>query len=127
MYEAIGRKIRIYRKACKMSQANLGHYLGVSFQQIQKYEIGVNIISIDKLLKVSKVLNVPLYELLPNTGCSSKVPSLGTTSTDLTSSPELVELMIVYLRIKNPKTKKCVLSLLKSLACEEEAPQYIDR
>ncbi|WP_375656469.1 helix-turn-helix domain-containing protein [Bartonella sp. CM120XJJH] len=56
----IGKKIRLKRKMLKMSQTTLGHALGVSFQQIQKYEKGLNRVSAGRLKKISDILNVPL-------------------------------------------------------------------
>ncbi|WP_375615815.1 helix-turn-helix domain-containing protein [Bartonella sp. AP58NXGY] len=56
----IGKKIRLRRKMLKMSQTTLGHALGVTFQQIQKYENGLNRVSAGRLKKISDILNVPL-------------------------------------------------------------------
>ncbi|WP_375661460.1 MULTISPECIES: helix-turn-helix domain-containing protein [unclassified Bartonella] len=56
----IGKKIRLRRKMLKMSQKTLGQHLGVTFQQIQKYEKGLNRVSAGRLKKISDILNVPL-------------------------------------------------------------------
>ncbi len=56
----VGKKIRFRRKMLKMSQKTLGHYLGVTFQQIQKYEKGLNRVSAGRLKEISDILNVPL-------------------------------------------------------------------
>ncbi|WP_375621538.1 MULTISPECIES: helix-turn-helix domain-containing protein [unclassified Bartonella] len=56
----VGKKVRFRRKVLKMSQKTLGHHLGVTFQQIQKYEKGLNRVSAGRLKEISDILNVPL-------------------------------------------------------------------
>ncbi len=56
----VGKKIRFRRKMLKMSQKTLGHHLGVTFQQIQKYEKGLNRVSAGRLKEISDILEVPL-------------------------------------------------------------------
>ncbi|QEE12813.1 helix-turn-helix domain-containing protein [Bartonella krasnovii] len=56
----VGKKIRLRRKLLKMSQTTLGNALGVSFQQIQKYENGLNRVSAGRLMEISDILNVPI-------------------------------------------------------------------
>ncbi|UNF40340.1 helix-turn-helix domain-containing protein [Bartonella krasnovii] len=56
----VGKKIRLKRKILKMSQKTLGDALGVSFQQIQKYENGLNRVSAGRLMEISDILNVPI-------------------------------------------------------------------
>ncbi|WP_212112777.1 helix-turn-helix domain-containing protein [Bartonella queenslandensis] len=55
-----GKKIRLKRKMLGMSQKTLGQHLGVTFQQIQKYEKGLNRVSAGRLKEISDILNVPL-------------------------------------------------------------------
>ncbi|WP_419196697.1 helix-turn-helix domain-containing protein [Bartonella grahamii] len=56
----VGKKIRFRRKMLKMSQKTLGQHLGVTFQQIQKYENGLNRVSAGRLKEISDILNVPI-------------------------------------------------------------------
>ncbi|WP_273783377.1 helix-turn-helix domain-containing protein [Bartonella sp. AU15XJBT] len=56
----VGKKIRLRRQMLKMSQTTLGHVLGISFQQIQKYEKGLNRVSAGRLMQISDILNVPI-------------------------------------------------------------------
>ncbi|WP_375665884.1 helix-turn-helix domain-containing protein [Bartonella sp. CL41QHWL] len=56
----IGKKIRLRRKMLKMSQKTLGQHLGVTFQQIQKYENGLNRVSAGRLKEIADILNVLL-------------------------------------------------------------------
>lgn len=61
----IGEKIRASRLAMAMSQESLADAIGVTFQQIQKYEKGFNRVSARTLMDIARVLNVPLERLLP--------------------------------------------------------------
>src|SRR5215469_15304200 len=61
---AVGRNVRIWRMAKGLSQAQLAHRLGVTFQQIQKYEVGANRIGTGRLFKAAAVLGVPIAALL---------------------------------------------------------------
>ncbi|WP_208441719.1 helix-turn-helix domain-containing protein [Bartonella raoultii] len=56
----VGKKIRFRRKMLKMSQKALGHAVGVSFQQIQKYEKGLNRVGAGRLKEIADILNVPI-------------------------------------------------------------------
>ncbi|WP_375608418.1 MULTISPECIES: helix-turn-helix domain-containing protein [unclassified Bartonella] len=56
----IGKKIRLKRKMLKISQKTLGQHLGVTFQQIQKYENGLNRVSAGRLKEIADILNVPV-------------------------------------------------------------------
>ena len=65
----VGRRVRLARKAAGLSQTEVGAALGISFQQIQKYEKGANRISAARLLRLAALLNVPVtffYEQLPD-------------------------------------------------------------
>lgn len=61
---AIGQRLRSYRRARKLSQSQVGHALGVTFQQIQKYENGKNRISGSRLIEVCNVLDTTPAQLL---------------------------------------------------------------
>lgn len=58
----LGQKIRYYRRLRGMSQADLGGKIGISFQQVQKYESGKNTLSFERMCEVAGVLDVPITE-----------------------------------------------------------------
>ena len=60
---AVGRNVRIWRMAKGLSQAQLANRLGVTFQQIQKYEVGSNRIGTGRLVKLASILGVPIAAL----------------------------------------------------------------
>lgn len=59
----IGKNITLLRKLKKLTQKDLSEALGVSFQQVQKYEKGTNRISASRLYEVARVLNVPVQKM----------------------------------------------------------------
>ncbi len=70
----IGKKIRLRRKMLKMSQKTLGQHLGVTFQQIQKYENGLNRVSAGRLKEIADILNVPLVFFYADTSAKQQPP-----------------------------------------------------
>jgi transcriptional regulator with XRE-family HTH domain len=64
---AVGRSVRVWRMAKGMSQAQLASRLGVTFQQIQKYEVGADRIGTGRLVKVAAILGIPIAALFDGT------------------------------------------------------------
>lgn len=64
---AVGRNVRLWRMARGLSQAQLAQRLGVTFQQLQKYEVGANRVGTGRLVKVAAVLRVPITALFEGT------------------------------------------------------------
>jgi transcriptional regulator with XRE-family HTH domain len=121
----VGNRVRIRRMLIGMSQERLSDLLGLTFQQVQKYEKGVNRIGAGRLFEVARILNVPIdffYE-----GLSTTSPS-GMGETDVAAPPvmefissgEGLQLSLAFMKIKDTKVRKRVLDLVKSLAEEEE-------
>jgi transcriptional regulator with XRE-family HTH domain len=71
----VGARIRARRQALRMSQSTLAEHLGVSFQQVQKYERGANRISASMLIKAARALGCPGSVLLGARGPDGEVPS----------------------------------------------------
>jgi transcriptional regulator with XRE-family HTH domain len=63
--KALGAKIRRFREQADLSQSQLGEKLGVSYQQVQKYERGASRLGVDTLLRLAKALNQPVGAFLP--------------------------------------------------------------
>jgi transcriptional regulator with XRE-family HTH domain len=121
----VGNRVRIRRMLIGMSQERLGDLLGLTFQQVQKYEKGVNRIGAGRLFEVSRILNVPVdffYE-----GLATALPP-GANETEASAPPvmefvssgEGLQLSLAFMKIKDAKVRKRVLDLVKSLADEEE-------
>jgi transcriptional regulator with XRE-family HTH domain len=75
---AVGHNVRIRRLARGFSQGQLGNRIGVTFQQVQKYEHGVNRIGSGRLVRIAKVLGVPVRALFDGveTAAQSQAPSM---------------------------------------------------
>jgi transcriptional regulator with XRE-family HTH domain len=61
---ALGQIIRHLRVSAGLTQTDLGHAVGVSFQQMQKYEMGLNRISVDRLIRLAEALEMPASDIL---------------------------------------------------------------
>jgi transcriptional regulator with XRE-family HTH domain len=105
-----------------MSQERLGDMLGLTFQQVQKYEKGVNRIGAGRLFEIARILGVPIDFLYD--GVAAVTEGLAETAPPVmafVSSGEGLQLSLAFMKIKDPKVRKRVLDLVKSLAEDEEA------
>ncbi len=106
----LGQKIRALRIARKVSQADLGEHLGVSFQQIQKYEKGLNRVSAARLQQLAAFFDVEItdfYALFAEEAVDSII--LGT-------DPQSVRVLRAYSQIRNVETQHQLVLLIESIA-----------
>ena len=121
----VGNRVRIRRMLIGMSQEKLGDLLGLTFQQVQKYEKGVNRIGAGRLFEVSRILGVPIDFFYEGVGGPAEGrPGFAETESappvmEFVSSGEGLQLSLAFMKIKDPKVRKRVLDLVKSLAEEE--------
>ena len=120
----VGKRLRLRRTMMGLSQEVVAKAVGITFQQVQKYEKGVNRIGAGRLFEVSRILNVPVdffYEGLsgaagqPGASENESAPVM-----EFVSSGEGLQLSLAFMKIKDTKVRKRVLDLVKSLAEEEE-------
>ena len=116
---AVGLRLRTLRKSRGMSQEQLGRALGITFQQIQKYERGTNRISASMLVKSARALAVAPTALLPDEG--DPTPRSPQVLTLIAQTRGVEELIETYARIKSPRLRRAVLQLSRSLAANAEA------
>ncbi len=107
-----------------MSQEKLGESLGLTFQQVQKYEKGVNRIGAGRLFDVARILGVPItyfYEdVAIERGAAGFAEEAGRPPViEFLSSPDGLQLSLAFMRIKEPNVRKRVIDLVKSLADDE--------
>ena len=115
----VGARVRLRRMLMGMSQEKLGEMLGLTFQQVQKYEKGVNRIGAGRLFELGQVLTVPVqffYDDAP--GAAVPGFSEGTESyvPDFLNSKEGIELNKAFQRITDPKVRRSVVDLVRSIA-----------
>ena len=118
----VGNRVRIRRMLIGMSQEKLGDLLGLTFQQVQKYEKGVNRIGAGRLFEIARILGVPIDFFYD--GVASSADTLASAAPpvmEFVSSGEGLQLSLAFMKIRDPKVRKRVLDLVKSLADEEEA------
>jgi transcriptional regulator with XRE-family HTH domain len=120
---SIGNQIRKRRHLLGLSQTDLANKVGVTFQQIQKYEKGQNKIMASRLFKLSKILNLNISYFFENVSQESntlKEPEAEFVydTSDITSL-ETKKLVKLYSKIGNDSTRKKLLSFLKTLSQEE--------
>jgi transcriptional regulator with XRE-family HTH domain len=118
----VGARIRMRRKILGVSQERLADDLGLTFQQIQKYERGANRVSASKLYEIAKSLQSPVgyfFEGLvdANTGMAETGDAF---VHDFLMTDEGLELATVFPRISRAKVRRRILDLVRSMA-EEEA------
>jgi len=113
--KAIGGRLKMYRQRANISQTALGKHLGVSFQQVQKYENGTNRVSAATLIKISRTLNVPVGELMVLD--TPQAPAAG-SSKDLArfaKSSEGRSLIHGFMAIDDPLLRRHIVGLVKAL------------
>lgn len=117
----VGTIIRNRRKQLKMSQQDLANAIGVTFQQVQKYERGSNRISASKLYQASQVLNMPVAHAFEGLDLQSKAAFSDTENTVsvFLISAEGVE-MAKYFAKLSPIRRRGVLTLVKSILAEDD-------
>ncbi len=128
----VGARIRLRRTLMGMSQERLGEALGLTFQQIQKYERGVNRVGASRLYDLAHVLDVPISfffddmpepltqgggEIAARRGFGFAEAQQG-FSDDALNRRETLELVRAYYRITDPAVRKRVFDLIKSLVPE---------
>lgn len=123
----VGSRVRLRRLLLGLSQDKLGEELGVTFQQVQKYERGANRIGASRLFRVSQVLGVPVgffFDGLETVGAGGFAEGDQTPLIDdFINSSEGVALAAAFARIKNPSVRRKLLELARTLAGEPEAAE----
>jgi transcriptional regulator with XRE-family HTH domain len=124
----VGNRLRLRRMMIGMSQERLGELLGLTFQQVQKYEKGVNRIGAGRLFEIARILGVPIQYFYESVSQQlAGAPGFAETESppvlEFVSSGEGLQLSLAYMRIKDPKVRKRVLDLVKSLSEDVSAKQ----
>jgi transcriptional regulator with XRE-family HTH domain len=111
----VGARIRLLRKRRKMSQAELGEAVGVTFQQIQKYENGKNRVGASRLHLVATALNVPVTELFD--GAAETDGSLKPTKS-LAFSSQALRFAEAFVKISDKELRSSLVDLAEAMARE---------
>lgn len=125
--EHVGNKLRQRRTLVGMTQEDLANAVGITFQQVQKYENGANRVSAGRLFEFSKILTVPVSFFFENFGGTGKKSfqrlGMAEGAQDAFEGPEnvmekkeTIDLIRIYYSIHDPKVRKNLLNLAKSMA-----------
>ena len=121
----VGSRVRLRRTLLGMSQEKLGDALGLTFQQVQKYERGANRIGSSRLYELSRILDVPVsyfFDDMPGAGAERPAapalhePMPDAYEADHLSRRETLELVRAYYRIGDPSVRRRVFELVKSIS-----------
>lgn len=125
----VGRRLRLKRTILGISQETLGKEVGVTFQQIQKYERGINRMGASRLYDFARALGVEVSYFFDGFGDYAVKENLypGLSDVDhqkfdfdsLAGNREALEVMRAYYRIKSPALRKRIVELIKTMATEE--------
>ncbi|HEV3241671.1 MAG TPA: helix-turn-helix domain-containing protein [Methyloceanibacter sp.] len=123
----VGSRVRLRRMLLGMSQERLGESMGLTFQQVQKYEKGVNRIGASRLFQISKILDVPVqffFEEAPHTG-GRTTPGMAAANSEafileFLNSREGLELNRAFVKISEPKVRKSVVDLVRALSASSD-------
>jgi transcriptional regulator with XRE-family HTH domain len=112
----VGARVRLRRTLLGLSQTELGRAIGLTFQQVQKYERGSNRISASMLHRIAGVLDVPISFLFDDMAEEMKLPPPG--HDDILTRPESWSLLRHYYRVPNT-LRQCVHDLIKAMARDD--------
>jgi transcriptional regulator with XRE-family HTH domain len=98
----------------------LGNSVGVTFQQIQKYEKGTNRVGSSRLAKIAAILKVPISSFFDNAAAGSDGPVAGPVVTDLLISPYAVQMLKAFAKLPSDKLRRSIVVLTESIAKSPE-------
>jgi transcriptional regulator with XRE-family HTH domain len=126
----VGSRVRLRRMLLGMSQEKLGERMGLTFQQIQKYEKGSNRIGASRLYQISQILEVPVQFFFDDAPIPAgrsddfsgfSEPKMENFLYEFISTRDGLELIRAFVRIQDPKVRKRVVDLVRTLSDEDEA------
>lgn len=101
-----------------MSQERLADLLGVTFQQVQKYEKGINRIAASRLLDCARALEMPVADFFEGLDRTRSAGKEEARTEDLLAKPSVVELQRLFISIESSKVRRRVIELVRAMASE---------
>jgi transcriptional regulator with XRE-family HTH domain len=112
----VGQRIRALRQDAGLSQTQLADELGLTFQQVQKYEKGVNRVGAGRITKIAQVLGVPVSQVITDEPTGRKGAQEVESPLGLLSKPGALALLRAYGRLKEGTLRRAVVSLVENVA-----------
>jgi transcriptional regulator with XRE-family HTH domain len=113
----VGGNIRVQRLARDMSQSDLASKMGITFQQVQKYEKGTNRVGSGRLMRIAEVFGLPITALFVGAAPSSRRKPKA-SATDLIAARGPMRLVKAFARIKERRVRHSIISLVESIAAK---------
>lgn len=117
---ALGARIRVRRKSLGLSQDDLAVQVGLTFQQIQKYERGANRVSFSRLVEIARTLKCRAQDLIGDLDVEGEVSDQVAAEAVQLKETGALELIRAYTAIRSPGRRRVVVSLAQTLAKENE-------
>jgi transcriptional regulator with XRE-family HTH domain len=123
----VGSRVRMRRMMIGMSQEKLGEKLGITFQQIQKYEKGTNRIGASRLQQIATVLSVPVsffFESAPipdGAGGGLSEPASPAYVSDFLATSDGLALTKAFMKVKDAKVRRRIVDLVEAMVAEENS------
>jgi transcriptional regulator with XRE-family HTH domain len=117
----VGSRVRMRRMVLGMTQEKLGDGLGLTFQQVQKYEKGANRIGASRLQHIAHILHAPISFFFEGSPRATGAPTgMGAAPspdyvTDFLATADGLALTKAFMRIKNAKLKRCIVDLVEQI------------
>jgi len=115
----VGKRIRLHRRERKFTQPQLAHHVGITSQQLQKYESGVNRIAVGKLVEIATALKVEMVAFF------DRIPTVEPSNDNQLENPqfdfthEALLMSTAFMSISKPLLRKRILELVQSVAAKE--------
>ena len=115
----VGRNIKLHRLAKSMSQEELAHKLGLTFQQLQKYERGINRVGGGRLFRISTILGIEISAFFEGAERPDRALPVDTFSPlSLIADPQPFRLVQAFSRINDPEMRRTLVSLVEKIAAD---------
>jgi transcriptional regulator with XRE-family HTH domain len=114
----VGARIRVFRIHRRISQTDLADQIGVTFQQVQKYEKGTNRIGASRLSRIAAVLGISVGELFESPGEKSGDSAL---LFRLLAEPGALRVLKAYTRTSDPRVRHAIAELIEGIADKQPA------
>ena len=114
----VGTKIRVLRVSRGLSQSDLADHIGVTFQQVQKYEKGANRVGASRLSQIANVLGVPVGELFEQSRQRGRDRD---SPFDLLVEPGAVRVLKAYVQTTDPRLRRAIVNLIEGIASRSAA------
>jgi transcriptional regulator with XRE-family HTH domain len=112
----VGRNIKLHRLAKAMSQEELAHKLGLTFQQLQKYERGINRVGGGRLFRIASILGIEISAFFEGADRPERVPVDAFSPLSLISDPQSFRLVQAFSRISDPEMRRTLVGLVEKIA-----------